>query len=785
VSSFRHPGSEYASRDDWLFDTVLAILAVIFILAPYLVVIAFYGPVTSGRGLIAASAAGLALCVSVVLRRHYPLVFMALVAVFCAVHVVFVPIPFTMLVAIPAAVHAVARYVRYGVVWILCFWIPAAVAATLRWYYAATPSNELRLVALFGGAAFAGIILTAYTVGRRGHDLSVAREESAARELEVMREELALQAEGSQAATADERVQLAAELYDAFAATVSHIVVQADQAKALLGRHPQQAASTMDAVAGAGRGILNDLRQASGDSLPAYDGHDAHDYAPADYAPAPYGLPANPAPALAAPPAPAPVAAPFSGYGAEPAYEDYADAAYPDDEYGDYADADRDQADSGDGGYAPEPAVADYGADAIDDFAAAYPAPDYGHDFAAPADSVTPDEGHLPTPTLDDLPALVAAHGAALVVNGQAPEVDDMLSTTAYRIIEEALDNVDKHAGPGANPTVYLDWGDADVELSVTNDPTGFQPDPATRPGEGLDTMAERAEAINGVLETGPTEAGGFHVWASLPYNWQGDAADAAAFGAAPAAAWDGAAAEYEAEPADDAAWDDTANATWDEDQGQWVTPDAGWAGQEATWSEGQGAGWADDRSAYPPTPATGYSPRLTTSYDDAPTWAGQPYAAAPSARPPADRPTYLPPAYAPADQAGYDRTGYDQARYDQAGYEAGYDQTDQGASAWPAAAPDGWTGQEWPQEQWPEEPAAYADDQWADETAWAQDQWPEDQWADEPWSGPDQAWPAPAYAPEPAYVPAPAPAYAPAAPAYGAPRRPPARRPAPTAPRR
>jgi signal transduction histidine kinase len=127
--------------------------------------------------------------------------------------------------------------------------------------------------------------------------------------------------------------------------------------------------------------------------------------------------------------------------------------------------------------------------------------------------------GHLPTPVWEDLPRLAAEAGAAFTVNGDAPDdLDDMLSLTVFRIVQEALTNVLQHAGPHAGPEVYADWGDEDVEVSITNRPTGLIVDP-TIGGKGLDTMAERVQALNGLLETGPAEDGGFRVWACLPYD--------------------------------------------------------------------------------------------------------------------------------------------------------------------------------------------------------------------------------------------------------------------------
>ncbi|MDR0416362.1 MAG: histidine kinase, partial [Propionibacteriaceae bacterium] len=135
------------------------------------------------------------------------------------------------------------------------------------------------------------------------------------------------------------------------------------------------------------------------------------------------------------------------------------------------------------------------------------------------SDEIEEAVGHLPTPVWENLHEVVAEAGASFTVNGKAPaDLDDALSLAVFRIVQEALTNVLQHAGPDAGPEVYVDWGDDDVEVSVTNEATDLEAEP-TVGGKGLDTMAERVLAVNGLLETGPTETGGFRVWACLPYD--------------------------------------------------------------------------------------------------------------------------------------------------------------------------------------------------------------------------------------------------------------------------
>ena len=90
----------------------------------------------------------------------------------------------------------------------------------------------------------------------------------------------------------------------------------------------------------------------------------------------------------------------------------------------------------------------------------------------------------------------------------------------AFRIVQEALTNVTKHAGPAA-ATVQLRYGDDRLVVAVDDDgPRAGAPAPAPAmagTGSGLAGMRERAAALGGELVAGPRTGGGFHVVATLP----------------------------------------------------------------------------------------------------------------------------------------------------------------------------------------------------------------------------------------------------------------------------
>jgi signal transduction histidine kinase len=84
-----------------------------------------------------------------------------------------------------------------------------------------------------------------------------------------------------------------------------------------------------------------------------------------------------------------------------------------------------------------------------------------------------------------------------------------------YRVTQEALTNVLKHAGPGASAQVTLRWEPEQVTVVVRDD--GIGPDGATAGGRGLAGMRERVEPRGGTLTAGPRPEGGFEVRAAIP----------------------------------------------------------------------------------------------------------------------------------------------------------------------------------------------------------------------------------------------------------------------------
>jgi signal transduction histidine kinase len=132
------------------------------------------------------------------------------------------------------------------------------------------------------------------------------------------------------------------------------------------------------------------------------------------------------------------------------------------------------------------------------------------------------DASVTPTPGLDDLGALVAQVTEAGIavdvrVEGEPRRIPTGVGLAAYRITQEALTNVIKHAGP-AHASVVVRYTDEDVTVEVHDDGPDTTPTvPAG--GHGLIGMRERAAVHGGELIAGPAPEGGFLVRARLPLS--------------------------------------------------------------------------------------------------------------------------------------------------------------------------------------------------------------------------------------------------------------------------
>jgi signal transduction histidine kinase len=126
---------------------------------------------------------------------------------------------------------------------------------------------------------------------------------------------------------------------------------------------------------------------------------------------------------------------------------------------------------------------------------------------------------------LDRLPTLVESSRAGglpveVLVEGDAGPLPPAVDMAAFRVVQESLTNVIRHAGP-ARATVAVRHANDSVEIEVTDDGRGVAAGNSDAGGEGgghgLAGMRERAALLGGEMEAGPRRGGGYRVWVRFP----------------------------------------------------------------------------------------------------------------------------------------------------------------------------------------------------------------------------------------------------------------------------
>jgi len=135
-----------------------------------------------------------------------------------------------------------------------------------------------------------------------------------------------------------------------------------------------------------------------------------------------------------------------------------------------------------------------------------------------------PGEGQAPlapAPGLAQLDSLVGRAAMAgvrveVAVEGEPRPLPPAVDLACYRIVQESLTNVVRHAG-ATSATVGIAHGGGEVVIDVVDDGRGSTADGGKGAGRGIAGMRERAGALGGTLAAGPRPEGGFRVHASLP----------------------------------------------------------------------------------------------------------------------------------------------------------------------------------------------------------------------------------------------------------------------------
>lgn len=242
-----------SDRRRLLTDSLVALAALLVLVVPLL----FVEQTTT----MWVAAGWSALMVSsLALRRVAPLYAVAVCALAGVGMVAQLDSPTPAVVVVLAIIYAVARNVSSSVSLVLVpIFVAASIAGPLSWL--ANIEQDQRFVA---GSLLVCLCLTlcslAYVLGRRIHDL--ARFETLDREVTEERFVAGARSQQQESELTAERVrnEVARELHDVVAHSLSVIVVQAEGAKALLGKRPEAAGEALDVIARTGRSSINEMR---------------------------------------------------------------------------------------------------------------------------------------------------------------------------------------------------------------------------------------------------------------------------------------------------------------------------------------------------------------------------------------------------------------------------------------------------------------------------------------------------------------------------------------------
>jgi signal transduction histidine kinase len=396
-----------ATRHDWVLDAALA-AGLGLLTVPAYGIRGFTSYPSAGQLVHALGplVAAILMIGSLVFRRHSPLLTLAGVTFAGLLQLVFSDQPMVTLVAIPVVAYSVARWVPGQPARIvLVVGAVGSVLGPVRWILPDLGNPSARQLIWLALAWFVcmGLVITPYAIGRRVRESSEAHQDRVAAAEERYRTALLERDQETRLAESRARTQIARELHDIVAHSLSVMIVQAEGGKALAAKKPEAATQALTTIAETGREALSEMRRILG----------------------------------------------VLREGPEPGRQ---------------------------------------------------------ADFA-------------PAPRLTDIPELVArtSDRVQLAVHGQPPRVPQAMELTVYRVVQEALTNFLKHAGPQATAMVTITYGMREIAIDVLDNGVASPSVVPQNPGHGLRGMHERVSSMGGRLLTRARPSGGFQVTAVLP----------------------------------------------------------------------------------------------------------------------------------------------------------------------------------------------------------------------------------------------------------------------------
>lgn len=390
------------STEPWQADLGLAGGAVLLILPLYLIVAQSLD--YSTRELCVSATTSLIAFLSITVRRSHPIAFVLITTLALFTQVMFVSKPGAGSLVVPLAGYTLARWVPGKKArLVLVLGVIGAILGPLRWIVIPYGYDNWLALATAGLAAAVcfALVITPYALGRRGLETAITQEKLREAEAEHYRAMLQEREHEARATETRIRTEIARELHDVVAHSLSVLIVQAEGGYALATKKPEAAQAALATIAVAGREALAEIRRVvavmrDGDNLEL--------------------------------------------------------------------------------------------------------------------------KPYAPLPVLADIPRLVENAGAKLTVVGKRPVIPPALALAAYRVVQESLTNVLKHAGPDADPQVIVTYTETGMHLEIIDSGLGVRSKSDGR-GFGHQGMVERLSAYGGTIQFGPSGSKGYrvHAWLPLP----------------------------------------------------------------------------------------------------------------------------------------------------------------------------------------------------------------------------------------------------------------------------
>ncbi len=265
------------TRHDWVVDGTL--VAALLLVAMPIFLVGYAQPYT-----LAYLVVNALIVIPLIWRRHAPLIALAGVTIAGIIHLYTLDTPTPSLVAIPIIVYSVAR-------WVSGHWSRIAVAiggfgsvlGPIRWVLGDSRymSMQQLMSLVLAFMVCLGLVVTPYAIGRRVREASIAQTHMVAQADERYHALMIERDQQARLAESRARNQIARELHDIVAHSLSVMIVQAEGGRAAAAKHPEAATNALTTIADTGREALTEMRRILGVLRADPDTEQSAEFAPA------------------------------------------------------------------------------------------------------------------------------------------------------------------------------------------------------------------------------------------------------------------------------------------------------------------------------------------------------------------------------------------------------------------------------------------------------------------------------------------------------------------------